>query len=62
MRAGGHGRGQMPVRPQGHAESLLPRRYKDYREPPWSSSPYELSKEFWTVLAVRLSFVIVFQV
>lgn len=37
-------------------------RYKDYREPPWSSTPYELSKEFWAVLAARLAFVIVFQV
>ncbi|XP_051239119.1 anoctamin-1 isoform X2 [Dicentrarchus labrax] len=36
-------------------------RYKDYREPPWSSTPYEISKEFWAVLAVRLAFVIVFQ-
>nr|XP_043892366.1 anoctamin-1-like isoform X2 [Solea senegalensis] len=36
-------------------------RYKDYREPPWSLTPYEISKEFWTVLAVRLAFVIVFQ-
>nr|XP_046249867.1 anoctamin-1-like isoform X4 [Scatophagus argus] len=36
-------------------------RYKDYREPPWSSTPYEISKEFWTVLAVRLAFVIIFQ-
>ncbi|XP_028306389.1 anoctamin-1 isoform X2 [Gouania willdenowi] len=36
-------------------------RYKDYREPPWSETPYEISKEFWTVLAVRLAFVIVFQ-
>ncbi|XP_008308076.1 anoctamin-1a [Cynoglossus semilaevis] len=36
-------------------------RYKDYREPPWSSTPYELSKEFWAVLAARLAFVIVFQ-
>ncbi|XP_031141320.1 anoctamin-1-like isoform X2 [Sander lucioperca] len=36
-------------------------RYKDYREPPWSTTPYEISKEFWTVLAVRLAFVIVFQ-
>ncbi|XP_061775942.1 anoctamin-1-like isoform X6 [Nerophis ophidion] len=36
-------------------------RYKDYREPPWSSSPYEISKEFWVVLAIRLSFVIIFQ-
>ncbi|KAJ3596053.1 hypothetical protein NHX12_002462, partial [Muraenolepis orangiensis] len=36
-------------------------RYKDYREPPWSSMPYEISKEFWAVLAARLAFVIVFQ-
>ncbi|XP_067350869.1 anoctamin-1a isoform X3 [Channa argus] len=36
-------------------------RYKDYREPPWSSIPYELSKDFWAILAVRLAFVIVFQ-
>uniref|UniRef100_A0A3B3VNS2 Anoctamin n=1 Tax=Poecilia latipinna TaxID=48699 RepID=A0A3B3VNS2_9TELE len=36
-------------------------RYKDYREPPWSNTPYELSKEFWAILAVRLAFVIVFQ-
>uniref|UniRef100_A0A672FJ30 Anoctamin n=1 Tax=Salarias fasciatus TaxID=181472 RepID=A0A672FJ30_SALFA len=38
-----------------------PWRYADYREPPWSATPYEISKEFWTVLAVRLAFVIVFQ-
>lgn len=37
-------------------------RYKDYREPPWSTTPYELSKEFWAILAARLAFVIVFQV
>ncbi|KAM7015670.1 anoctamin-1a [Tautogolabrus adspersus] len=36
-------------------------RYKDYREPPWSSSQYELSKEFWAILAARLAFVILFQ-
>nr|XP_049573369.1 anoctamin-1a isoform X6 [Syngnathus scovelli] len=36
-------------------------RYKDYREPPWSSTPYDFSKEFWAVLAVRLAFVVVFQ-
>ncbi|XP_047436188.1 anoctamin-1a isoform X2 [Mugil cephalus] len=36
-------------------------RYKDYREPPWSNTPYELSKEFWAILAARLTFVIVFQ-
>ncbi|XP_060741422.1 anoctamin-1 isoform X1 [Tachysurus vachellii] len=36
-------------------------RYKDYREPPWSLTPYQVSKEFWVVLAARLAFVIVFQ-
>ncbi|KAJ8416181.1 hypothetical protein AAFF_G00382030 [Aldrovandia affinis] len=36
-------------------------RYKDYREPPLSQTPYEISKEFWAVLAARLAFVIVFQ-
>lgn len=41
---------------------LLLIRYKDYREPPWSSTPYEFSKEFWVVLAARLAFVIFFQV
>uniref|UniRef100_A0A8C9QG61 Anoctamin n=1 Tax=Spermophilus dauricus TaxID=99837 RepID=A0A8C9QG61_SPEDA len=36
-------------------------RYKDYREPPWSGHKYDVSKEFWAVLAARLAFVIVFQ-
>ncbi|XP_075423741.1 anoctamin-1 isoform X3 [Ascaphus truei] len=36
-------------------------RYKDYREPPWSENKYDISKEFWSVLAARLAFVIVFQ-
>ncbi|KAM4617564.1 anoctamin-1 isoform 1-T1 [Discoglossus pictus] len=36
-------------------------RYKDYREPPWSESKYDISKDFWAVLAARLAFVIVFQ-
>ncbi|XP_056268841.1 anoctamin-1a isoform X2 [Pseudoliparis swirei] len=36
-------------------------RYKDYREPPSSGTPYELSKEFWAILAARLAFVVVFQ-
>ncbi|XP_049339963.1 anoctamin-1-like [Astyanax mexicanus] len=36
-------------------------RYKDYREPPWSPMAYTVSKEFWSVLAARLAFVIVFQ-
>lgn len=62
MRAGQHTGVHTLLRLQRHAESVLLPRYKDYREPPWSNTPYELSKEFWTVLAVRLSFVIVFQV
>lgn len=37
-------------------------RYKDYREPPWSEHKYDISKDFWAVLAARLAFVIVFQV
>ncbi|XP_060040044.1 anoctamin-1 isoform X2 [Erinaceus europaeus] len=36
-------------------------RYKDYREPPWSEHKYDISKDFWAVLAARLAFVIVFQ-
>uniref|UniRef100_A0A8D2JRJ8 Anoctamin n=1 Tax=Sciurus vulgaris TaxID=55149 RepID=A0A8D2JRJ8_SCIVU len=29
-------------------------RYKDYREPPWSEHKYDVSKDFWAVLAARL--------
>ncbi|XP_044278201.1 anoctamin-2 [Varanus komodoensis] len=36
-------------------------RFKDYREPPWSENPYEFSKQYWSVLAARLAFVIIFQ-
>ncbi|KAJ8249850.1 hypothetical protein COCON_G00230660 [Conger conger] len=36
-------------------------RYKDYREPPWSSQAYQFSKQYWSVLAARLAFVILFQ-
>ncbi|XP_029438302.1 anoctamin-1 isoform X4 [Rhinatrema bivittatum] len=36
-------------------------RYKDYREPPWAENKYDISKDFWAVLAARLAFVIVFQ-
>uniref|UniRef100_A0A665UCF1 Anoctamin n=1 Tax=Echeneis naucrates TaxID=173247 RepID=A0A665UCF1_ECHNA len=38
------------------------RRYKDYREPPWSPDAYQFSKQYWCVLAARLAFVILFQV
>ncbi|MGH0135907.1 UNVERIFIED_CONTAM: hypothetical protein FKN15_060350 [Acipenser sinensis] len=37
-------------------------RYRDYREPPWSSNPYGFSKQYWSLLAARLAFVILFQV
>ncbi|XP_007497248.1 anoctamin-3 isoform X2 [Monodelphis domestica] len=36
-------------------------RYRDYRAPPWSSNPYELTLQFWHVLAARLAFIIVFE-
>ncbi|XP_073706312.1 anoctamin-1 [Garra rufa] len=36
-------------------------RYKDYRDPPWSFESYQLSKQYWSVLAARLAFVIFFQ-
>ncbi|KAG7282118.1 hypothetical protein CRUP_008230 [Coryphaenoides rupestris] len=53
--------GKEPMDPLhlGYAVDIC--RYKDYREPPWSTTPYEISKEFWAVLAARLAFVIVFQ-
>ncbi|XP_063784569.1 anoctamin-2 [Pseudophryne corroboree] len=43
------------------AQDVVFCRYKDYREPPWSLNPYDFSKQYWTVLAVRLAFVILFQ-
>lgn len=57
-----YGEYNMYVSKYSHLETLSVSRYKDYREPPWSSTPYDLSKEFWVVLAARLAFVIVFQV
>ncbi|XP_017275119.1 anoctamin-1a isoform X2 [Kryptolebias marmoratus] len=53
--------GTAPVAPMHLGYKVEICRYKDYREPPWSSTPYELSKEFWAILAVRLAFVIIFQ-
>ncbi|KAK2832346.1 hypothetical protein Q7C36_015808 [Tachysurus vachellii] len=41
--------------------TLIVCRYKDYREPPWSSQPYQFSKQYWSILAARLGFVILFQ-
>ncbi|XP_035538126.1 anoctamin-1a [Morone saxatilis] len=54
-------KGTHPLQPMHLGYKVETCRYKDYREPPWSSTPYELSKEFWAVLAARLAFVIVFQ-
>ncbi|XP_063800404.1 anoctamin-3 isoform X2 [Pseudophryne corroboree] len=36
-------------------------RYRDYRAPPWSTTPYEFTLQFWHVLAARLAFIIVFE-
>uniref|UniRef100_A0A8C6MDP8 Anoctamin n=1 Tax=Nothobranchius furzeri TaxID=105023 RepID=A0A8C6MDP8_NOTFU len=36
-------------------------RYKDYRDPPWEPDAYTFSKQYWSVLAARLAFVIFFQ-
>ncbi|XP_074522502.1 anoctamin-1a isoform X2 [Halichoeres trimaculatus] len=53
--------GTDPLQPMHLGYKVEVCRYKDYREPPGSSSQYELSKEFWAILAARLAFVIVFQ-
>uniref|UniRef100_A0AAR2L920 Anoctamin n=1 Tax=Pygocentrus nattereri TaxID=42514 RepID=A0AAR2L920_PYGNA len=53
--------GTAPLEPEILGFSVDICRYKDYREPPWSPTPYEVSKQFWAVLAARLAFVIVFQ-
>ncbi|TRZ00629.1 hypothetical protein DNTS_015389, partial [Danionella cerebrum] len=53
--------GTGPLQPLNLGYSVSICRYKDYREPPWSLTPYEISKEFWAVLAARLAFVIIFQ-
>lgn len=52
-------RGRTPAPPEDPPRLC---RYKDYREPPWSEHKYDISKDFWAVLAARLAFVIVFQV
>uniref|UniRef100_UPI0037E7E5E4 anoctamin-2 n=1 Tax=Semicossyphus pulcher TaxID=241346 RepID=UPI0037E7E5E4 len=36
-------------------------RYKDYRDPPWDPDPYSYSKQYWSMLAAKLAFVIFFQ-
>ncbi|XP_043938519.1 anoctamin-1 isoform X1 [Protopterus annectens] len=53
--------GTAPTEPSdfGHAVEICS--YKDYRDPPWSENRYDVSKEYWAVLAARLAFVIIFQ-
>ncbi|TSL68260.1 Anoctamin-1 [Bagarius yarrelli] len=53
--------GTEPVDPMFLGYKVDVCRYKDYRDPLWSDTPYELSREFWNILAARLAFVIVFQ-
>ncbi|XP_035988374.1 anoctamin-1 [Fundulus heteroclitus] len=53
--------GTAPIQPHHLGYTVDVCRYKDYREPPGSITPYALSKEFWAILAVRLAFVIIFQ-
>ncbi|CAH0557259.1 unnamed protein product [Brassicogethes aeneus] len=36
-------------------------RYPDYREPPWSPNKYERTTLYWTILAARLLFVVLFE-
>uniref|UniRef100_A0A3Q1HE81 Anoctamin n=1 Tax=Anabas testudineus TaxID=64144 RepID=A0A3Q1HE81_ANATE len=36
-------------------------RYKDYRDPPWAPDAYAYSKQYWSILAAKLAFVIFFQ-
>ncbi|MCI4383165.1 hypothetical protein PGIGA_G00023210 [Pangasianodon gigas] len=50
-----------PVEPMFLGYKVEVCRYKDYRDSPWSDTPYELSREFWNILAARLAFVIIFQ-
>ncbi|XP_067325042.1 anoctamin-2 isoform X2 [Anolis sagrei] len=52
--------GTQPENSQFHQEVSFCR-FKDYREPPWSENQYEFSKQYWSVLAARLAFVIIFQ-
>ncbi|KAL1270695.1 hypothetical protein QQF64_029711, partial [Cirrhinus molitorella] len=53
--------GTEPLQPMHLGYKVEVCRYKDYRDPPWSDTPYQFSREFWAILAARLAFVIVFQ-
>ncbi|CAB1313428.1 unnamed protein product [Coregonus sp. 'balchen'] len=51
--------GKQPMDPLHLGYQVEMCRYKDYRDPPWSNTPYVISKEFWAVLAARLAFNVV---
>ncbi|XP_073762479.1 anoctamin-1a isoform X3 [Danio rerio] len=53
--------GTEPLEPMHLGYQVDTCRYKDYRDPPWSDTPYEFSREFWAILAARFAFVILFQ-
>ncbi|XP_028811574.1 anoctamin-1a isoform X1 [Denticeps clupeoides] len=53
--------GTEPLEPMLGNQKVEVCRYKDYRDSPWSDTPYDFSREFWCILAARLAFVIVFQ-
>jgi len=44
------------------SQLLFSCRYKDYRNPPWSSQKYERPTFYYQVLVARLTFVVIFQV
>jgi hypothetical protein len=46
----------------GDVMCLVTFRYADYREPPNVTNKYERTAMYWYILAVRLAFVVVFEV
>lgn len=48
--------------PQAQLVEVRDCRYPDYREPPGSKHEYERTNFYWTVLAARLGFVLLFEV
>lgn len=48
--------------PQNSSYTLEYCRYPDYREPPKSNHPYERTLFYWTVMAARVCFIVIFEV
>ncbi|XP_057203750.1 anoctamin-1a isoform X2 [Triplophysa rosa] len=53
--------GTEPINPMHLGYKVDFCRYKDFRDPPGSDTPYDFSRQFWAILAARLAFVIMFQ-